>query len=143
MWGPKYEVSAHFVLKAQSPGRGALLPRTRNEAPWRPKDVAEDDFTSNVSQATSKEKDRFSARAAQWRKLPNTLMWSPAPDKPILIPCYSVFPNHSDVWIDKTSNHPKQGKNGHVCKEREENTSIKGGDPQKKGGRARMRHSSD
>ena len=72
--------------------------------------MAEDDFTSNVSQTTSKEKDRFSARAAQGRKLPNTLMWSPAPDKPIPIPCYSAFPNHSDVWIDKTSNHPKQGE---------------------------------
>ena len=43
-------------------------------------------------------------------KAANTLMRTPAPDKPILTPCYPAFPNHSDVWIDKTSNHPKQGK---------------------------------
>ena len=43
-------------------------------------------------------------------KAANTLMRSPAPDKPILTPCYPAFPNHSDVRIDKTSNCPKQGQ---------------------------------
>ena len=32
LWGPKSEVLAHFVLRAQSPGRGALLPRMRDES---------------------------------------------------------------------------------------------------------------
>ena len=32
LWGPKSEVPAHFVLKAQSPGQGALLLRTHNES---------------------------------------------------------------------------------------------------------------
>ena len=52
-------------------------------------------------------------------------MW--APNKHIPMPCYSAFPNHSDVWIDKTSNHSKQGEADTYVKKREENTSIKGG----------------
>ena len=55
-------------------------------------------------------KGQIQYKSSTREKAANTLMWSPAPDKPILIPCYSVFPNHSDVWIDKTSNHPKQGE---------------------------------
>ena len=30
--GPKFQVPTHFVLRAQSPGRGALLSRTRSES---------------------------------------------------------------------------------------------------------------
>ena len=33
LWGPKFEVPTHFVFRAQSPGRGALLLRTYDESP--------------------------------------------------------------------------------------------------------------
>ena len=49
-------------------------------------------------------------RSSTREKAASTLMWSPSPDKPILIPCYPAFPNYSDVRIDKTSNYPKQGE---------------------------------
>ena len=35
VWGLKFEIPAHFTLRAQSPGRGALLPRTYDESPLK------------------------------------------------------------------------------------------------------------
>ena len=32
MWGLKFGILAHFILKAQSPGRGALLSGTHNQS---------------------------------------------------------------------------------------------------------------
>ena len=55
-------------------------------------------------------KGQIQYKSSSREKAANTLMRSPAPDKPILTPCYPAFPNHSDVWIDETSNHPKQEK---------------------------------
>ena len=54
---------------------------------------------------------------------------------------FSTTPNHSDVWIDRMSNYPKERKGWHVDEEREVNTSIKerergkGKGSQEKGGR--------
>ena len=55
-------------------------------------------------------KGQIQYKSSTNEKAANTIMWSPAPDKPILIPCYPAFPNHSDVWIDKTSNYPNEEK---------------------------------
>ena len=48
------------------------------------------------------------------KKAAHAVMWSPAPDKPIfqtlLFNFPSTIPNHSDVWIDRTSTYPKKGK---------------------------------
>ena len=52
-------------------------------------------------------KGQIQYKSSTREKAASTLMWNPSPDKPILIPCYPAFPNHSDVRIDKTSNHPK------------------------------------
>ena len=71
--------------------------------------MAEDDFTSHISQKRLKKRtDSVQEQARE--KAANTLMWSPAPDEPILIPYYPAVPNHSDVWIDRTSKYPKSGK---------------------------------
>ena len=74
MWGPKFEVPTHFVLRAQSPGRGALLPRTRNENSLKAQGCGRGRLhvPLHVPHLTKmpKEKDKFSTRAAQERKLP-------------------------------------------------------------------------
>ena len=33
LWALKFEIPAHFILRAQSPSRGALLPRRYDENP--------------------------------------------------------------------------------------------------------------
>ena len=50
LWGPKSEVPAHFILKAQAQAEEPYCWERAMKASWRSKDVAEDDFMPNISQ---------------------------------------------------------------------------------------------
>ena len=107
------------------------------KAPWRPKDVAEDDLTLNTSQNAWR-KWQTQYKSSTRKKAANTVMWSSTSNKPILQTLLFNFSqpplNHSDVWIDRTSHYPQERKNWHVDERREENTGIKGEESQEKGG---------
>ena len=70
LWGPKSEVPTHFVLKAQSPGRGALLLRARNESSLKVQRCGRERLYARHLTKKPEEKDKFSTRAAQGRRLP-------------------------------------------------------------------------
>ena len=59
---------------------------------------------------TLEENDKFSTGAGQGRKLPPPQCGALRLTSPYSRPCYSTFPNHSDVWIDRTSQYPKKAK---------------------------------
>ena len=79
MWGLKSEVPAYFTFRAQSPGRGALLPRT---------------ISHSTPHKTPEENDRLSTGAGQGRKLPTPQYGAPHLTGPYSRPCYLTFPNH-------------------------------------------------
>ena len=69
LWGPKSEVPTHFVLKAQSPSRGALLLRTHNEDSLKVQGCGRGRLYAQHLTKKPEEKDKFSTRAAQGRRL--------------------------------------------------------------------------
>ena len=56
---------------------------------------------------TPEEKDRFSTGAAQGKRLPAPYCGAHYLTNPYSYHAIQVFPNHSDVRVDKTSNHLK------------------------------------
>ena len=56
---------------------------------------------------TPDEKDRFSTGAAQGKRLPAPYCGAHYLTNPYSYHAIQLFPNHSDVRVDKTSNHLK------------------------------------
>ena len=107
------------------------------KAPQRPKDVAEDDLTLNTSQNAWR-KGQIQYKSSTRKKAANTVMWSPASDKPILQTLLFNFsqppPTTLMYGLIGRVITPKKRKNWHVDERREVNTSIKGEESQKKRG---------
>ena len=90
--------------------------------------MAEDDLTLNTSQNAWR-KWQTQYKSSTREKAANTVMWSPAPDKPILQTMLFNFsqppPTTLTYGLIGRVITPKR-KNWHVDEKREENTGIKG-----------------
>ena len=84
-------IPAHFTLRAQSPGRGALSSGTRNKSSLKAQGCDRGRlYARHLAKRPKKWTD--SAQEQHREKAASTLLWSPSPDKPILIPCYPALP---------------------------------------------------
>ena len=74
LWGPKSEVPAHFVFKAQSPGRGALLPRTYDESPSKASECGRgrshaQHLTKRLKKRTNSVQEQYKGKSCQYRNV--------------------------------------------------------------------------
>ena len=130
----KFVVPAHFIIGPKIQAKENDFRGREVKIQKRPKYMAEDDFMLGTSQNTWR-KGQTQYRGSTREKAANTVVWSPASDRPILQIMLFNFFNHPQplyVWIDRTGLYFKKW-NLHMDTEREVNTSIKGKEGQ--GGR--------
>ena len=102
------------------------------KAPKRPKDVAKDDLTLNTSQNTWR-KWQTQYRGKTREKAANTVVWSPASDRPILQTMLFNFsqPPSTTLMCELIGRvYTPKKQNLHVDTKWEVNTSIKGKESQ-------------
>ena len=109
--GPEIRNPSPLHIKSPRPG------------PRRPS--AKKRLTSSTSERLKKGKTQYKSSTKE--KAANTIMWSPAPDKPILLTMLYSFCNYPQppwIWTNRTYLHPRK-KSWHVDTEKEVKISIK------------------